>query len=127
MKKLCFDIISLFQCSPLYFAGYFFTSMAVFLLHLFIIFVGVGLPAYFSNHSPFLREHNFVGFNEFPSLMCWCSSIITSHRGLLFRDGSKDSHSIRLASKCMILEPKQFDSIRIRIDQPSNVSIHNSK
>ena len=26
------------------------------------------------------------------------------------RDGSKDSHSIRLASKCMIFEPKRFDS-----------------
>ena len=34
---------------------------------------------------------------------------------------------IRIASKCVIFEPKQFDSIRIRIDQPSNVSIHNSE
>ena len=30
---------------------------------LFIIF-GVGLPAHLSNHNPFLREHIFVGFNE---------------------------------------------------------------
>ena len=47
--------------------------MAVFLLHLFIIF-GVGLPAYLSNHNPFSREHIFVGFNEFPSLM-QCSGL----------------------------------------------------
>ena len=29
---------------------------------------------------------------------------------LSLRDGSKDSHSIRLASKCVIFEPKPFDS-----------------
>ena len=44
--------------------------MAIFLLHLFIIF-GVGLPAYLSNHNPLSREHIFVGFNEFPALVCW--------------------------------------------------------
>ena len=46
-------------------------SVAVFLLH-FLSFFGVGLPAYFSNHSPFLREHIFVGFYELPSLVCLC-------------------------------------------------------
>ena len=50
---------------------------AVFLFH-FITFVG-GLPAYFSNHSAFSRGHIFVGFNEFPSLMCWCT-VIHHHR-----------------------------------------------
>ena len=29
--------------------------------------LGVGLTAYFSNHSPFSREHIIVDFNEFPS------------------------------------------------------------
>ena len=42
---------------------------------LFYHIFGVGLPAYFSNHNPFLREHIFVGFNEFPSLVCWCTVI----------------------------------------------------
>ena len=54
------------------------TFVAVFLLHLFIIF-GVGLPAYLSNHSPFSREHIFVDFNEFPSLVYWCT-VIHHHR-----------------------------------------------
>ena len=46
--------------------------------NLFIIF-GVGLHAYLSNQNPFSREHIFVGFNEFPSLMCWCI-VIHHHR-----------------------------------------------
>ena len=54
-------------------------SMAVFLLQLFFIIFGVGLPAYFSNHSPFSKEHIFVGFNEFPSLVYWCI-VIHHHR-----------------------------------------------
>ena len=58
------------QPSPLV-CGVHFTSMAVFLLQLFIYFA-VGLPAYFSNHSPFSREHIFVGVNEFSSLVYWC-------------------------------------------------------
>ena len=60
-----------------------FTFVAVFLLHLFIIF-GLGLPAYLSNQYPFSREHVFVGFNKFPSLMYWCIVIHHHHRGLLF-------------------------------------------
>ena len=47
-------------------------------------------------------------------------------RWLITREGTKDSHSIRFPSKCVIFEPKPFDSIRIRINQPSNVSVHNS-
>ena len=58
-------------CVPLLFCRAIFTSVAVFLVHLFIIF-GVDLPVYFSNYSQFLREHIFVRFNEFPSLVCWC-------------------------------------------------------
>ena len=46
---------------PLNLWGYFFTFVAVFLLHLFIIF-GVGLPAYLSSHNPFSREHIFCRF-----------------------------------------------------------------
>ena len=34
-----------------------------FLSHIYL----VGLPAYFSNHNPFSREHIYVGFNELPS------------------------------------------------------------
>ena len=48
----------------------------------FITFLGLGLPAYFSNHSPFLREHIFlISFflNEFPSLVCW-RTVIHYHR-----------------------------------------------
>ena len=63
---------------PFYLWGQFFTFVAVFLLHLFIIF-GVGLPAYLSNHNLFSREHIIVGFNEFPSLVYWCT-VIHHHR-----------------------------------------------
>ena len=67
--------LSLSQRSPLIFRVDFFTIVAVFLLHLFFIIFGVGLPAYLSNHNPFSREHIFVGFNEFPSLVHWCAVI----------------------------------------------------
>ena len=43
--------------------------VAIFLLYLFFIIFGVGLPAYLINRNPFLREHIFVGFNEFPFLV----------------------------------------------------------
>ena len=33
---------------------------------------GVGLPAYLSNHNPLSKKHIFVGFNEFPALVCCC-------------------------------------------------------
>ena len=56
----------------------FLTFVAMFLLNLFII-LGVGLPAFLSNHNPFSREHIFVGFNEFPSLVYWCT-VIHHHR-----------------------------------------------
>ena len=55
--------------------GCIFTFVVVFLLHLFFIIFGVGLPAYLSNHNPFSREHIFVGFNKFPSLVYWCTVI----------------------------------------------------
>ena len=51
--------------------GLIFPFVAVFLLHLFVI-LGVGLPAYLSNHNLFSREHIIVGFNEFPSLVYGC-------------------------------------------------------
>ena len=71
--------LSLSQRSPFNLWGQYFTSVAVFLLHLFYHFFGVGLPAYLSNHNPFSREHIFVGFNEFPSLVYWCT-VIHRHR-----------------------------------------------
>ena len=52
---------------------------------------GVGLPAYCSNHSPLSREHIFVGFNEFPSLVYWCT-VIHHHRPTLFRRVRWDLH-----------------------------------
>ena len=48
----------------------------------FFIIFGVGLPAYLSNHNLFSREHifvNFVGLNDFPSLVYWCT-VIHHHR-----------------------------------------------
>ena len=39
---------------------------------IFFIIFGVGLPAY---HNPFMREHTFVGFNEFPFFVCWYTVI----------------------------------------------------
>ena len=35
----------------------------------------VGLLAYFSNHNLFYIENIFVSFNEYPSLVCWCTVI----------------------------------------------------
>ena len=72
------QILSLSRPSPLIWGvNFFFTFVAVILLHLFIIF-RVGLPAYLSNHNPFPREHIFGGINKFPSLMFWC--IVIHHR-----------------------------------------------
>ena len=68
IDELCSLSLSLSQRSPFNLWGQYFTFVAVFLLHPFIIF-GVGLPAYLSNHNPFSREHIFVGFNEFPPLV----------------------------------------------------------
>ena len=50
---------------------------------IFLPFFGVGLPSATTVH--FLREHIFVVFNKFPSLMCWCN-VIHHHRpqNLLF-------------------------------------------
>ena len=64
-------VISFFQRSPL-FAGlrlWLFSFSISY--HIFL----VDLPAYFRNHSPLLREHIFVGFNKFPSVVCWCTVI----------------------------------------------------
>ena len=58
----------------LYFAGYILRQWSIF-YSIYNIFLGVGFPAYFSNHSPFSKEYNFVGFNECPSLVCWCTGI----------------------------------------------------
>ena len=62
------------------FSEYFmFLSLWPFSTLSFCHFFAVGLPAYLSIYNPFLREHIFVGFNEFPSLVCWCI-IIHNHR-----------------------------------------------
>ena len=50
-------------------------TVCVFDFFFFLNIFGVGIPAYFSNHSLFLREHIFGGFNEFPSLMYLCTVI----------------------------------------------------
>ena len=56
-------------------------SVDVFLLHIFYIIFGVGLPTYFSNHSPFPREHIFLGFTGFLlSRVGALSFITTGHR-----------------------------------------------
>ena len=70
--------LSLSQRSPLIYGVNFIRLWPFFYSHLFIIF-GVGLPAYLSNHNPFSREHIFVSFNEFPSLVYWCT-VIHHHR-----------------------------------------------
>ena len=68
-----FSGLSLTLCVPLYFAK------SLRLYPFFSHFLGVGLLAYFSNHSPFSREHNFIGLNELSSLVCWCT-VIHHHR-----------------------------------------------
>ena len=55
-----------------------FTFVAVFLPNL-LVFLRADLPVYLSNHNPFSGEHFFVGFNKFPSLVCWCI-VIHYHR-----------------------------------------------
>ena len=50
----------------------------------FFIIFWVGLPTYDSNHSPILREHIFVGFNDFLlSHVGALSSIVIGQKGLL--------------------------------------------
>ena len=57
---------SLSLCSPLICGvNYVCESFSTTLYQFFL----VGLPAYFSNHSMFSREHIFVGINRFPSLV----------------------------------------------------------
>ena len=56
-----------------------------FFYSIFLSFFGLDLPAFFSNHSPFLRDHFFVGFERISfSCVGVLSSIINSHSGLLF-------------------------------------------
>ena len=64
-------ILSLSLLSPLI-CGVNFYVCGRFSTPLFKIIFRVGLPAYLRNHNPFPREHIFVGFNEFPFLVCWC-------------------------------------------------------
>ena len=49
---------------------------------IFSSYFGVGLHTYFSNYSPFMREHIFVGFNKLSTLV-YGYTVITGHRGLL--------------------------------------------
>ena len=83
MKLICLLLIISFLSHslgiPLYFAGLFSKSISIFRLPSFYHFFFGGLPQYFSNHSTFLREYNFVGFNELPSLVCWCN-VLYHHR-----------------------------------------------
>ena len=64
---------------PFQFVGSIFLRLWPFFYSIFLSFFGVCLPAYLSNHNPFSREHIFVGFNEFPSLVYWCT-VIHHHR-----------------------------------------------
>ena len=84
--KLCFKrgiclqwySLSLSLSVPLYYAKYilglwplFYSTFSFF----FSFFFRIILLAYLSHQSPFSREHNFVGFKEFPSLVFWCTVI----------------------------------------------------
>ena len=62
--------LSLSRCSPWYCRVIFFLRLWPFSYSIFLPFLGIGLPAYFSNHCPFLRVHMFVSFNKFSSLVC---------------------------------------------------------
>ena len=79
-----FFVLFVSKCSvylsqrPPLICGVYFYVFGCFSTPSFIIF-GVGLPAYLSNHNPFSREHIFVGFNEFPSPVHWCT-VIHHHR-----------------------------------------------
>ena len=57
---------------PFILRGIFFSRLWPFFYFSFLSFFEAGLPAYFSNHSPFLRELNFVG-------LWWCT-VIHHHR-----------------------------------------------
>ena len=71
--------------------------------------LGVGLPVYFSNHSPFSLDI-CVGFNEFPSLMC----LYTGHRDLLLLLKEWDDILYVCAKWCVgphVLSPIREDSV----------------
>ena len=106
--KLKFPPLSAFQFKLwVYFFVY--VSGRFFLLHLFIIF-GVGLHAYF-NHSLFLTEHIFVGFNEFPSPVCWCT-VIHHHRPSFF---SKSKMGFYVCAACMTQDLFKVPSEQTRL------------
>ena len=75
-QQLCKIDISLSQRFSLWFLTF---VAAPFFYSISNHFFGVGLPAYLSYHNLFLREHISVGFNEFPSLLCW-DIVIHHHR-----------------------------------------------
>ena len=91
-----------------------FMFVVVFLLH-FIIILGVGLPAYLSNHNLFSREHIFIGFNEFSSLMCWC--IVIHHHWpqgpTLFRRVKWDFMCVhRQGTSCFESHPRRLSNVQ---------------
>ena len=71
--------LSLSLSVPLLFVGLIYYVCGRFSTPFLFIILGVGLPAYLSNHNLLSREHIFVGFNEFSSLVYWCS-VIHHHR-----------------------------------------------
>ena len=79
LPSLAQCLLNLSLSVPLYFAGCILRLWPFFYSIFLSFFFGVGLPAYLSNHNPFSREHIFVGFNEFPSLVYWCT-VIHHHR-----------------------------------------------
>ena len=91
------------------------TFVVVFLLHFYHIFFffGVDCPDYSSNHSLFSREHIFVDFNKFPSLLCWCT-VIHHHQtqgATLFRRVRSDFTCVQ-CSVCICTGPPVLSPIR---------------
>ena len=112
-----FDISLLSISIPLYLQGL--LSLQPFFYSNFTIIFLVGLHAYFSNHCPFLREHIFTGYNEFPSLVCWCT-VIHHHRPqepLLFRRERWDftcvqSYVCRHGTSCLESHPRRLGNVQ---------------
>ena len=70
-----------------------------------IIFV-VGHSAYLSNRNTISREHIFIGFNKFPSLMCWFLPNLWGNFYVQGRFSTPSVYNLWSRSPCIPLQPQ---------------------
>ena len=68
--------------------------------------------------SVFLREHIFMGFNDFPSFVCWCT-VIHHHRPTLFQRGRGCVYNLLV---CVCLKASFYEQNYSKIGALINLS-----